>query len=393
MPRISVIIPTFNRAEYLGQAIQSALDQTYPDLEVIVVDDGSTDGTAELVRSFKDRRLSYIYQENRGKGAAINRGFSESTGQLIGKLDSDDWYLPGALLALAQALEPEAQAGVAAGGYLMVDQQGKQLQEVAPWITRPDLNLTTWVKGCPVLWQGALVRREWFEKVGGFNPQIQGPDDWDFGLRLAADGCSMQWVPRLLFNYRLHTENSIKHVERFTQECISILDNFFSSASLKETILDEKRAAYFQTYINCAGREYAAGLCDEAKQNFSKALQLDVTLLERQARGVWRTIAWWSLSPLLTRNPEQFIRTVAQNLPGEVQEIKFPLRRAYAEKAAVIFFQSRAKKDWTALRRNALEILRYFPSRFFDRGVLAGLIESVLGSSQFMKFRSLIQPT
>lgn len=92
--KVSVIIPTYNYGRFLGEAIQSVLDQTFTDFELIVVDDGSTDNTKEVVSSFKDSRIKYIFQENCGVSAAQNTGIRASTGEYIAILGSDDKWFP-----------------------------------------------------------------------------------------------------------------------------------------------------------------------------------------------------------------------------------------------------------------------------------------------------------
>lgn len=376
---ISVIIPTYNRAKFIAQAIESALSQPVTSLEVIVVDDGSTDETSQIVQSIRDPRLCYIHQVNRGKGAAINHGFEVSQGRYIGKLDSDDWYLPDALPELIVRLEQNPELGVAAGGYQIVEQNGALIERVFPWKARPDLDIKTWVKGCPVLWQGALVRREWFEKVGGVDPRISGPDDWDFGLRLVAAGCKMDWVEKQIFNYRLHEGTSIKSDRRYYDEIMAILERSFSDPALMPEIIEEKVPAYLQANINSAGREYAAGNYDQAKHSLSQAIQLDSGLLENGGKRLFFTIAWWAQSPLLTRDPKGFVRSVLLNLPGEAAMYQKKLRRALGELAAVKLYRVRESSDWVSVREAGFELLKADPMRFLDRGVLSAEFDAFFG--------------
>ncbi len=92
-PLISVIIPTYNRANFLGEAIESVLSQTYKNLEVIIIDDGSTDDTRQLIEKYTDKRIIYLYQEHGGTSAARNKGIQEAKGEYIAFLDSDDIWL------------------------------------------------------------------------------------------------------------------------------------------------------------------------------------------------------------------------------------------------------------------------------------------------------------
>jgi glycosyltransferase involved in cell wall biosynthesis len=111
-PQVTVIIPTFNRARYLTEAIQSVLGQTFPDYELIVVDDGSTDGTAAVLEGFGDSRLRVLRQENHGISAAMNAGLRAAQGEYIARLDSDDVWFPNLLAYETRVLDSRPDIGV-----------------------------------------------------------------------------------------------------------------------------------------------------------------------------------------------------------------------------------------------------------------------------------------
>ena len=115
MPRVSVVIPTYNRAGYVSEAVKSVLNQTFHDFEVIVVDDGSTDNTPDVIDSFKDTRIRYLYQENRGVSAAMNTGILASTAEYIAILDSDDVLVEEALQKSVAFLDEHPEVGYCFG--------------------------------------------------------------------------------------------------------------------------------------------------------------------------------------------------------------------------------------------------------------------------------------
>lgn len=117
MPRVSVIIPTYNRAHLVREAIENVLDQTFADLELIVVDDGSMDNTDGVARSFADPRLKYLKQSNKGAAAARNTGPDACTGELVAFLDSDDLFLPETLELQIAGVDDDAEAGLVYGRY------------------------------------------------------------------------------------------------------------------------------------------------------------------------------------------------------------------------------------------------------------------------------------
>lgn len=188
-PSFSVIIPTHNRLEFLKAALESVWQQTQQPWEVIVVDDGSTDGTHEWLASQRGR-IRFVRQDNRGPGAARNRGAAQATGDFLAFLDSDDLWLPTALASYAEALDrhPEARLLLArvveftgpSPGLLPSD--GRLLAKVYQnWL------VAAFVDGRYVGGSTIAVRRETFTASGGFDETLRCAEDQDWGLRLGGD--------------------------------------------------------------------------------------------------------------------------------------------------------------------------------------------------------------
>ena len=184
-PPVSVIIPTFNRAHVLSRAIDSVLGQSFEDFELLVVDDGSADGTAELMERYGrwHPRVRYLVQSaNAGVSAARNRGMNEACGRLIAFLDSDDEWLPEKLAAQVSFFdEAPRDVGLLYGGVRTVG--------ASTWVFRPKTR--GWIH--PNLLErnvihstsNVMIRREVFEKIGGFQEQIPAIEDWDYWIRVA----------------------------------------------------------------------------------------------------------------------------------------------------------------------------------------------------------------
>lgn len=186
--RISVIIPTYNRANTVGRAIQSVLSQTYQDFEIIVIDDGSTDNTEEVIRSFHDSRIRYIrHKKNRGGSAARNTGIHAARGEYIAFLDSDDEWLPQKLEKQINVMKksPETWVGVCTGFWLIEEEREKR--EHIPTVV--DDLFHRLLADC-FLRAGStlLVLRSILNKIGGFDENLPRHQDWDLLLRL-----SKQW--------------------------------------------------------------------------------------------------------------------------------------------------------------------------------------------------------
>ncbi len=212
--KVSVIIPTYNRAEMVGEAVQSALNQSYPHVEVIVVDDGSTDGTEELVRREFGDRIRYLYQENSGRSRARNRGIEAATGDAFIFLDSDDWLLPNAAEDGVAFLQAHPDVEVAYGDGYYTDATGKRLSRLSderPAVPRGRLLAVMVLHNLPIAPHAAIVRRRALDRLGGppwFDESLRGAEDADFWLRLAAAGAPFAEHEAIVCLYRLHDENA-----------------------------------------------------------------------------------------------------------------------------------------------------------------------------------------
>lgn len=184
-PLVSVVIPAYNRADTIARALESVLAQDYARLEVIVVDDGSTDATQAVVAGFADPRIRLVAQANAGVSAARNRGIAEARGALVAFLDSDDEWLPGkvsAQVALFQRASP--RLGLVYTGFASVAADGTATEHPARhrgWIYR-DLLARNVVTGCG---STAMFRRAALELAGGFDPALPANEDYDLVLRVA----------------------------------------------------------------------------------------------------------------------------------------------------------------------------------------------------------------
>ena len=233
---VSVIMPTFNRAAFIAQAIESVRTQDYPDWELIIVDDGSTDGTDAAVSGLLGGNIRCLRQDRQGPAAARNRGLSEARGSLIAFLDSDDYYLPGKLRAQAEMLAQDKNLGAVHSGWRKVDERGALLEEVEPWRDAPVLDLKTWLMWKPVFLGGIMIRAGWLRRTGGFNPRLYQTDDVEMMFRLSAAGCRMEWLKRPTVCYRQHAANITRDGLRQAGDLMAAVESFFSAAGLPARI-------------------------------------------------------------------------------------------------------------------------------------------------------------
>lgn len=205
---ISVIIPAFNRAPYIEEALASVFEQKYPNIEVLVVDDGSTDGTYEVLKTHYERGkiklLTHPSRANRGQSAALNLGLREARGELIAILDSDDMFAPAKLEQQAGFLESNPEVGMVYGQGHAVDAHGNFLFEVPAnghsESGDPNLLLLDCYMAIP---GGALIRKSVLDEVGFFEEAFRAGQDHDMALRIM-EATKTAYLPKLAFYYRKH---------------------------------------------------------------------------------------------------------------------------------------------------------------------------------------------
>ena len=212
MATVGVIIPAFNAARYLPVALESVASQTFEDWQVLLVDDGSTDDTSEIVAPFLARfgtKMKYIRQQNRGLPAARNTAIRESTTELLALLDADDVWLPNRLEDTVKALRDNARAGLVYGLITMIDQNGTISStwpgnpKHAHGFIAPQIYMRTVDLPCPTV----LFRRKCIEDVGLFDESMRATEDRDLWLRIALK-YEVACVPKVLAYYR-HSPNSM----------------------------------------------------------------------------------------------------------------------------------------------------------------------------------------
>jgi len=185
-PRLTVITPSLNQAKYLERALLSVLDQNYPDLEYIVMDGGSTDGSVDILHRYDDRLAHWVSGPDQGQSWAINRAIERSTGDVVAYINSDDYYLPGAFQAALPRFEDPSVRWVA-GATEYREEDGSLLRL---WLPSPPVGLRgRWVRNSWYVPQASSFwRRGVFDEVGLLREDLHFVFDTEFGLRLALNG-------------------------------------------------------------------------------------------------------------------------------------------------------------------------------------------------------------
>jgi glycosyltransferase involved in cell wall biosynthesis len=240
-----VVIPTYNRAHYIAESIQSVLDQTYRDFELIIVDDGSTDNTKEVVSGFKDPRIRYIYQERRGVAAAANVGIKASTGEYIGLMASDDIWLPRYLELQLALLDSHPETSVVCSdmyifdsdtgtslGRLWQDKSDRYLRETQDGIRQP---LTEFLsRGALFTTQTSIINHKVFHEVGYLDESLpNGNEDYDMFVRIL-HRFSIGIVNQPLAKYRRHRDSLSRNFEQLYRGRLAVINKMLNNYSLSD---------------------------------------------------------------------------------------------------------------------------------------------------------------
>jgi glycosyltransferase involved in cell wall biosynthesis len=222
VPRISVIIPTYKHRDFILAALHSVFAQTFSDYEIIVVNDGSPDDTAQLLKPRIDSgRIRYLEQPNAGQAAARNRGLRDARGEFIAFLDDDDLWPPHKLQWQFDAMRADPSLGAIAGIARQVDEQLRPFG-MSPFF--PEITFQSLFLGNPLLSPGqALIRADLLRDLGGFNEAIWGTDDWDLWFRIARQS-RMQMRNECALTYRVHRGNASRNLKKMLANTVQVID-------------------------------------------------------------------------------------------------------------------------------------------------------------------------
>ena len=281
---ISIITPTYNREAFLPVAIESVLAQSYKEFELIIVDDGSTDNSRELINAYvdKDPRVKYLYQENQRQSVARNYALSIAKGDFICFLDSDNYWPHDKLEKSLKAFEQHPEADIVYGDCITIDEQGNELHRnnmrrysgsIAAFLLKDNF----------VSMNTTMTRRRCFNEMGGMSGKRRVADDYDLWLKFSAR-YRFQYIPEFLAYYRV-MENQISSNKKLrfeTNEKI-ILDFL---AAFPDAVSEYEKKAGLTAFYTRKARHYAASDKKEAYKAIRIALGINPFSL-----GVWRSFA------------------------------------------------------------------------------------------------------
>jgi glycosyltransferase involved in cell wall biosynthesis len=291
-PLVSVVIPAYRSARTLPTAVNSVLRQTATDLEVIIVDDGSTDGTLAVAQSISDPRVAVISQPNGGAAAARNTGIAAARGEWVALLDADDIWLPEKLERQLATLAANPHVSAVQCGVFRVNDE-MQLLEIDP-CRETDDSLDDFLnfRNMPGMMSTLVIRRAKFEEMGGFDTDLEILEEWDMTIKTARY-CAVVNMPDLLALYRVHPGNRSRDLEIHIGPGFTVLRRLFDDPDLPDHIRARERHIYARFYTMLCGGAFKVRRWRACAGWGARALQTDPRMAAYMAALPARQVQRW----------------------------------------------------------------------------------------------------
>jgi glycosyltransferase involved in cell wall biosynthesis len=379
IPIVTVIIATYNRAGFISQAIGSVLSQSENRWELIIVDDGSTDNTNEVVAEHKDPRIFYQRVEHGERSRARNAGIRRSKGKFIAFLDSDDWFLPDKLHDQVLALEIHPNAGMAFGGWEVKNQAGQTIRTMMPWENiEGQPTVEDWLFSTTSTPISLIVRKDCLTKYGGFNPELNMSEDIELWMRLAINGCEIVWSKTIVGVVLAHETNSLRDWPKVHEGRLRFLDTIFANPMFSKKLSMSKEHVYSRFYLNMAWLAYDSGLLPEGASDLNRAVEFDPLLVDNQGEKILVSMLDYS-QYFLVQAPFAFIDRVFEGLPQNLKFLKKSRNLVQSKLHLVEAWRAKSVGDFHSMRINTFQAVYHKPTNLFKRGILSMLVQSLLG--------------
>ena len=276
-PRVSIVVPTYNRAELMQPTLDSILAQTYRDMEVIVVDNASTDATQDVIQTryvARDARVRYIRNPtNLGYIASYIIGYEATRGEFVNFFDSDDLMEPTKIEEQVRYLDQHADMGLVQCRYRHIDEHGREIDKVGNLETGDVLSRL--LTGRFGQWgSGWLIRRKCLEKINGYDPATAPSTDTDLLIRLSLEGYRFGAVQKLLGRYRVHQGAQSFNAPWWEAGIIRMLDNAFANPKMPASMHALKDDSYGHARFYISFLYYLSGSWQEGADNLREAIRL-----------------------------------------------------------------------------------------------------------------------
>jgi glycosyltransferase involved in cell wall biosynthesis len=369
IPHVSVIIPTYNRSRLLRLATESVLAQTYPNIEIIVVDDGSTDDTSTVVAQCAERgQVTYIKQANQGVAAARNTGIRVASGEYLNFLDHDDLFAPTKIERQVHVLESRPEISLVHCRYDFIDEGGNFLSRVG---VLPEEELfRTLVCGCRI-WSGApLLRRQCLDQVGMFDTRLAGVDEWDMWLRIARAGYQFACIQEPLGAYRILPDSAITNVAAMERLVFALMDKVFADPQLPAEVVAVKDRALGMHRRWLSSGYYSAGLWADAQRNLIQAAKLLPDPLGNPEE-LLEFFCGYALGPRGALDSVKFMNDIFDHLPPSADSLRPYRSQTLGKLYAGLALRTYATGNATDAKSQLATAIALNPSKLEDGDVFA----------------------
>jgi glycosyltransferase involved in cell wall biosynthesis len=290
VPRVTVITPSYNQAPYLEQTVLSVLGQDYPNLEYMVVDGGSTDGSVEIIHRYAEHFAWWVSEQDRGQAEAINKGFARASGEFIGWLNSDDLYRPGSLSAAVEVFRRNPEVAIVYGDVLSIDAVGNPLNLMRFGKYTLDDLLAFQIISQP----GVLMRRSALEQAGYLDTRFHYMLDHHLWLRIARLA-PMAYLPRVQACARFHAAaKNLAHAPKFGEEALQVAAWLMEDPRFSSLARQNQRRVWGGAYRVNGWYLVEGGRPSDALRSYARSFANH----PRAALADWRRIMYACLSLL-----------------------------------------------------------------------------------------------
>lgn len=397
-PLVSIIIPNYNHGTYLGDAINSTLEQSYPNIEVIVVDDGSTDDSRTVAESFGDQ-ITYIWQQNSGLCAARNTGLSAASGTYIGLLDADDILEPDYCSRLVSALLafPDAEGIIC--GYRFVDQHNNALPQFeSRCLVGQDL-YEVLLKGNFLVPESVLLHQRCYKNAGPFDTSLTACEDWDMWLRVAKSHKIIS-TERVLTRHRVLPASMSSDPVRMLNNRLAVLGKHIGPEPTVGNATYLQSHTYGHVYFTSALEYEQIGDSEKAMTYFTKAASIypeimtDVSTFYEVGCSMQPKGTRGYLADLDIEQSEEAVEKVLDELVLRPDAL-YALAQQHREICSVAYWSlgllAYGAGDSQAAQRFLWRVLTYEPSALLRKDYLSLLARSILGEAGVARAKRLVK--
>lgn len=272
-PLVSIVTPSYNQAEFLEETMLSVLSQDYANIEYLVIDGGSSDGSADIIRKCADRLAYWVSEPDRGQAHALQKGFARTSGEIIAFLNSDDAYRPGAVGTAVEALQADPGLALVHGDSIYVDAAGREIGRKVG--LGGDFLSYFLLQFNPISQPSTFLRRSAYDEAGGVDPTLQLAMDYDLWCRIGLRGMRIRYLPVALSLFRIHGQSKTKlNIVAFAEERWRLLEQYLDDPTLGPILAPYRRRLYGMAHLRLADAHWTSGEKQEAYSHFGQMLRM-----------------------------------------------------------------------------------------------------------------------